>query len=110
LPWDQAYKAEVFGGYSLLHLDNADPNNFHGWNAEVAVNVSKNFGIVGDVSGHYKSQNLVPILNISALSTDTSFHNFLFGPQVFGTSGSLKPFAHARLGSAAAVFPECFQH
>jgi opacity protein-like surface antigen len=72
-------KAEVFGGYSYLHIDSqaitgstldavcnnslgagtcppgsfAVHPNFNGWNASVQANVNRWFGIKADFSGHY---------------------------------------------------------
>lgn len=72
-------KAEVFGGYSYLHIDTqgitgssldavcndsfgtgacpagsfAVHPNFNGWNASIEANVNKWFGIKADFSGHY---------------------------------------------------------
>jgi len=72
-------RAEVFGGYSYLHIDTQGVTgttidtacnnllghgtcppgsfqvhqNFNGWNASVQVNVTRLFGIKADFSGHY---------------------------------------------------------
>lgn len=83
-------KAEVFGGYSLLNQDigglfgPSQRVNIHGWNASLAGNVNRWFGVVADFSGHYRS------------STDASLHTFTFGPQ-FSYRGNDKVTVFGRL-------------
>ncbi len=99
-----APKAEVFGGYSLLRTDTGGltggSENLNGWNAALTGNFTKNFGITADFSGHYKS------LSVSQLgvSASANFHSytFLFGPQVGGSIGKARPFVHALFGANRA--------
>lgn len=86
-----APKAEVFGGYQYTNVDTKGLTNrlsFNGWDADVAGHVSRNFSIVGDVSGAYKSESGVKI----------KVHNFLFGPRISAQKGKVTPFAEALFG------------
>src|SRR6266536_3673932 len=79
-------KAEVFGGYSWAG------GNFHGWNASVTANVTKQLGIVADFSGHYGSEIEGSIL------VKKDAHSFLFGPRVSFRGKRLTPFVYALFG------------
>jgi len=84
-------KAELFGGYSYLRADaGGEGVNLNGWNASIAVNPNRWFGLVADFSGHYGSP----------FDVDTSVHSFLFGPRVsYRKHGTVTPFAHALFGA-----------
>jgi len=81
-----APKVEVFGGYSWAG------GNFHGWNTSVTVNVSKSFGLVADISGHYGNEVDGPIL------VKQDAHSFHFGPRFSHRGKRLTPFAYALFG------------
>jgi len=85
-------KAEVFGGYQFTHLSaGGDSENFNGWNASVAGNVTKDFGVAGDFSGSYKT-----IGGVSA-----KIYTYTFGPVVnLNHQGTFNPFVHALFGGA----------
>lgn len=84
-------KADIFGGYSLLHTDNGFVgSNASGWNASVTGNLNRWFGVTGDFSGHYD--------NIAGIGV--SDHNFLFGPTVSYRQPKLTPFAHLLFGDS----------
>ena len=78
-------KGEFFGGYQYTHLG---PNfNGSGWNASVAGNLNRWFGVAADFSGAYDSR--------------VHFHTYMFGPVVsYRKSDKLTPFAHVLLGGA----------
>jgi opacity protein-like surface antigen len=89
-------KVEIFGGYSYLHTDDALDLDLHGWNASVAGNLNKWFGIKADFSGHYDDVTLSP-----GVRADVSAHLFLVGPQfTYRKSDTWQPFAHVLLGAA----------
>ncbi|MCI0486285.1 MAG: porin family protein [Blastocatellia bacterium] len=78
-------KAEVFGGYSYFRGD-LDAN-FHGWNASVAGNLNKSFGVVGDFSGHYID--------------NFNLHLFQVGPKfTYRESERVHPYFQALFGGA----------
>jgi hypothetical protein len=98
---------EVFGGYSYFRPDGG--GNLHGWNASVAGNFNRWFGLVGDFSGHYGSQSFradfsdpdLPGTITARANSDTSVHFLLFGPQITSRKNEkLMPFAHALFGAA----------
>jgi opacity protein-like surface antigen len=86
-------QAEIFGGYSYLRLNPGQgisgENIPAGWHASVAGNVNDWFGIVGEISGHYK--------DIGGVSANA--HAFTFGPRFSSRSNEkFTPFAHATFG------------
>ena len=83
----EAPKVEVFGGYSWAG------GNFHGWNASITGNVNKWFGIVGDFSGHYGSEQ------DGSVRINQDAHSFLFGPRVSHRGKRFTPFAYAVFGA-----------
>jgi opacity protein-like surface antigen len=115
-------KTEVFVGYSNNQVDtgiNTEDDNdfeeffeeretFHGFNASGVYNLSRYFGVKGDVSGAYKRQNFsIPIATGPAttgtltLRTRDSVYNFLGGVQVKDNADDkrLKPFGYALVGA-----------
>jgi opacity protein-like surface antigen len=109
-------KLQVFGGYSLMHVDTGGltgptmdsalrapsgtfgvASNFNGWNAEAQYNLRRWLGIVADVSGHYGT----PITASSGVSglPNTNEYSFLAGPVFsFNTRTRMTPFVHALFG------------
>ena len=93
-------KAEVFGGYALLHTTSPS-QNINGWNASVTGNLTDWFGVAGDFGGHYAS----PEVHIFSIPIPTglerSTHSFLFGPRfVYRGADRLEPFAHLLFGGS----------
>lgn len=120
---DEVKQAEVFAGYSFGRAG-ADFGSGgaavpvyrkrvsqHGFNGSAVVNISRYFGLKGDVSGTYKNSRFSfdvpsgvqsnPTVTV-ALDAKTSLYNFLGGMQVKdnSTSKRVKPFAHAMIGAA----------
>lgn len=82
-------KAEVFGGFSLLHVSDDDFKETPlGWQSEVTANITKMFGITGDVGGEYKTVD----------GTKIKIHSFLGGPQITHRLDKASVFAHAIYG------------
>ncbi len=84
----EAPKAEVFGGYSYLRINpgqGIDGVNANGWEAALTGNVTKNFGITADFSGHYAQGGHA--------------YTYVFGPQIAVRADKVKPFAHALFGA-----------
>jgi len=92
----EAPKAELFGGYSYANFDagnGADRLNLNGWNASVAGNFNRWFGVVGDFSGQYGSQ----------AGVKRNSHSFLFGPRFSARQNEwVTPFVHALFGTTRA--------
>lgn len=119
---DDFKKVEVFAGYSNGQVDTGldsgssavdffrDRENFNGFNVSGVYNLTRYFGVKGDVSGTYNSKRFngtadvggTPV-NIS-VKNSSSFYNFLGGVQVKDNakSGRFKPFAHALVGAGHA--------
>lgn len=99
--------AEVFGGYSFFKSDGG--GGLQGWNASVAINLGKSFGVVADFSGHYGSQSLradfsdpdFPATIIARADADSKLHMILGGPQYsYRKHEKITPFAHALFGAS----------
>jgi hypothetical protein len=120
---DETKRAEFFAGYSFgsagvnFGIGNLGTQVYRGrsghdgFNASVVVNVSRYFGIKGDVSGTYKSGRFsfqVPSgvqsnpTTTVAFNANTSLYNFLGGIQLKDNASKrrLAPFAHALVGAA----------
>ncbi len=96
-----APKAEVFGGYQFFSLDtknflDINRQSFQGWDADVAINFNKNFGVVADISGAYKSESAT-VGDVTA-EAKLKLHNFLFGPRFSYRTKMVTPFAEALFG------------
>lgn len=95
-------KVEIFGGYAYTNVDlkkdltGMDRQSMNGWDADVAAHLTKNFSIVGDISGAYKNQD-VSTPDISG-TAKLRVYNYLFGPRVSMSSGKISPFAEALFG------------
>jgi opacity protein-like surface antigen len=86
-------KAEVFGGFSLSSVGTsgvtpATRTSFYGWQGSANANLLRNFALVGDFGGQYKS--------IAGISM--SNYQMLFGPQVSARMDKVTPFAHMLFG------------
>ena len=95
---------ELFGGYSYFRPDGG--GNFNGWNASVAGNANRWFGVVGDFSGHYASETILSIVgpggSIEA-GAKANIYNLLFGPRfTYRANPRVSPFAHILFGVTRA--------
>jgi len=84
---ENAPKAEFFGGYQYTRFDGG--LNANGWDMALTGNLNRWFGVTGDFSGAYKSQN------------GASFNNYTytFGPVVSLRHNEMfTPFAHFLAG------------
>lgn len=109
-------KAEVFGGYQYTSLDLkglADRQSANGWNTDVAFHLNKNFSIVGDISGAYKTETIStgavvlagtqsatpnPMVIPSSVEGKVHVYNYLFGPRVSFSTSKITPFVEALFG------------
>jgi hypothetical protein len=117
---DDYKKGEFFVGFSNNQVDTGiesgdipgDPiekrQSFNGFNVSGVYNVSRYFGIKGDVSGAYRNDSFdfsVPDGTGGSSSVgfdaDSSLYNVLGGVQVKDNSSEarVKPFAHALVGA-----------
>jgi opacity protein-like surface antigen len=92
-----AQGAELFGGYQYTRFEGG--LNMNGWNGALEFKTSDHLGFVADFSGAYKSESVeVPL--VGTVEASTKVHTFMFGPQVSGEMGNLRPFARALFGGA----------
>jgi hypothetical protein len=111
----QTPRVEVFGGYAFARIDDTQgPTQRHidqnGWNASVAVNITKYLGVVSDFGGYYGTHRLPTITQIVCLpcppptpnpfGAATKFHTYMFGPQASFRFQSVTPFVHGLFGGA----------
>ena len=117
-PVDDYKKVEFFAGYSNGQVDTGvdsgnsavdffrDRENFNGVNVSGVYNLTRYFGVKGDMSATFNSNRFTgettiggdPV-TISAKNTN-SLYNFVGGVQIKDNakSGVFKPFAHAMVG------------
>lgn len=84
--------AELAAGYAFV-LDSAD--DFHGWIASGAVNLTQWLGVVGEIAGVYDSTD-VPM----QFSQNNRVFTFLAGPRFFRSFGGIVPFGQFLVGAA----------
>jgi opacity protein-like surface antigen len=116
LAQDSTPKVQVFGGYSLMHMDSGGlsgltiqsvlrapsdtfgvSSNFNGWNAEAQYNASSSFGIVADFGGRY-GKPITTSSGVSGLPSGNAY-SFLAGPVLsYRTKARITPFVHALFG------------
>lgn len=91
---DDTPKVEVYGGVSVLHIDDnglhAPKRNFAGWDSEFQYNLNKLLGITADIGGNYG--RLAP--NIPNSHTYT----YVFGPTFSYRRENATIFVHTLLG------------
>ncbi len=93
-----APRAEFSAGFSLLREVELSSLNLYGWNASVAGNLNKWFGVVGDFGGNYNSPGAGPF---GPSGADVKAHTFLFGPRFsYRSGGRMTMFTHALFGGA----------
>ena len=89
-----------FAGYSQLRISAPNEfaaflNNVFGWGASVTNNVSRNFGITADFSGHYRN------VYVEQATARANAHSFMFGPTfTFRRVPKVTPFVHGLAGIA----------
>lgn len=125
-------KAEVFGGYSYLHVDTqgittASVNNqcnisfggtcpitfgihpgFNGWNIAPQVNLNRWFGIKAQIAGQYGTLITVKFTSLPPIPIFTipgqHIYDFLFGPVISHRADKYTAFFHGLLGAEHVGF------
>lgn len=93
-------RVEVFGGYSFIRPGSLfeESSLRHGWDASLTIPVRKWLGITSDFSGFYKSFE-VEFPPPSLATSETTYHSFLFGPQLaLRRHPRITPFAQLLVG------------
>src|SRR5438552_3992410 len=89
----QTPKFEVAGGYAYLH--ETDLSIPAGWFGSVGGTLNDWVGIVGAVSGHYKTQTE------SGVDVDTQLHTFVAGPKFASYKNSnITPYVQVLFGGS----------
>lgn len=88
----QTLRGELAGGYAYLH--ETDVSVPAGWFASAGASVNEWFGVVGTVTGHYKSETIGPA------SIDTGLHTFTGGPKFRYRIDRVTPFLTLLAGGA----------
>lgn len=109
----QIPSANVFLGYSYESTNSTafgvneigntlSRPSLHGWEASFEGKVLPFVGIVGDVSGHYGTQNFVEPTPNGPLSISVTGHEqeYLVGPRLSVPLGKFKPFGEVMVGAA----------
>jgi opacity protein-like surface antigen len=109
----QVPSGNVFFGYSYESTNTSafGPNvitstvtrpNLNGWEASFEGKVLPWIGIVGDVAGHYGSENFTEATPNGLVTTNVTGHEqeYLFGPRLSVPVGNFTPFAEAFVGVA----------
>lgn len=119
---DEYKKGEGYIGYSNGQIDTGfdsgsdfddffeDRRSFNGVNVSGVYNFHRYWGIKGDISATFNSDESTATVNVGGTNysvsaeTNNSLYNFLGGVQVKDNSksGRFKPFAHALVGAAHA--------
>jgi opacity protein-like surface antigen len=102
-------KAEVFGGFSIAHLDTEGaqsklglPSTFNiktwypGWEIAGQYNLTKMFGIKADFTGNYGKP--LSVTGAPPGLPSARAYSFLFGPVVSFRGDHITPFVHALFG------------
>lgn len=88
----EAPAVDVGGGYSLVQDQDVD-ESFHGWVASLGVNLTRWFGLVGEVGGNYKT------LRCCDAEIDLSLHSYMGGARVAVRRSSVVPFGQFLVGA-----------
>lgn len=101
----QVPSGNVFVGYSYLSADTNTSSraNLNGWEASVEGKVFPFISLVGDVSGHYgteQSNQFILPGGGGFVNTQGKLHSVLVGPRVSVSVHGVRPFAHALFGAA----------
>jgi hypothetical protein len=103
---------ELSGGFSYLHIQRG--GNLYGWDASLAGNFNRWFGLASEFSGHYGPNNgiatpvLLPALltpTTISINSSSNVYTFLFGPRFsYRKHKRLTPFGHVLPGFARSGF------
>jgi hypothetical protein len=96
----RAADGDITAGYSYLYDSDSSTGFPAGWFLSAGANLTDAFAVVGDVSGHYKSQSASS--GDLTFSASTHIYTFLAGPRVVGRSGPLGFYGQFLVGAARA--------
>ena len=93
--------SSALSGSGLLTTTVSNPN-LRGWEASVEGKIFPFIGIVGDVSGHYGSQNFTELTPEGPTTVNVTGHEqeYLVGPRLGVPVGKFTPFGEVMVGAA----------
>jgi opacity protein-like surface antigen len=92
-------RAEIGAGYSAMREGDAEEWFPIGWIADVAVNPSSWFGVVGEAGGHYKT------IDFDGFEVDLQVHTFMAGTRFTGRGNPrVTPFGQMLAGMVRESF------
>ena len=97
-------QVELSAGYNFLHIDVTEDEpddlaNFPvGWYADVSANIIPTIGVVGQITGNYKT------VDDDGFEVDTKIHTFMGGVRAGGGPSGVRPFGQVLFGLANAKF------
>ena len=97
-------QVEFSAGYNFLHIDVTEDEpddlaNFPlGWYADVSASIVPMIGVVGQITGNYKT------VEDDLFEVDTKIHTFMGGIRAGGGSSNVRPFGQVLFGLANAKF------
>jgi opacity protein-like surface antigen len=86
---------EMSGGYSFMHDFTIEENFPAGWYFSTAVNPADWFGVVGEISGTYKT-----LAEDLLVEVKTRGYTFMGGPRFFKRIGRITPYGQFLVGGA----------
>jgi hypothetical protein len=101
LAQDSHPRAEIFGGFSYLPANGYDfpRKNSYGFQASLCGNISRWFGVVADLGGHYsKTSDLGP--GWRGVTANTAVYEYMVGPRFAVRRQKFNFFSHALIGRA----------
>jgi hypothetical protein len=102
LAQDVVPRFEAFGGFSYFPANGDDfpRQNSTGFQASLATNLNRWFGVVADLGGQYSSASWFRGPGVPSLTTRTSVYQYLFGPRFTMRRERASIFTHALVGQA----------
>lgn len=91
---------EVSAGYMLMHDTVAEDKYPGGWYFSTVGNLSHWFGVVGEASGGYRSEDSRFLEDTVRMATKRQVYAFLGGGRFFHKAGRVVPFAQMLAGVA----------
>jgi opacity protein-like surface antigen len=100
LPARAADGGDITAGYSYMYDSDSSTGFPAGWFLSAGANLSDAFAVVGDISGHYKSQS-ASSGGVTVIAS-SNIYTFMAGPRVVGRSGPLGFYGQFLVGAARA--------
>jgi hypothetical protein len=94
----RAADGDITAGYSYLYDSDSSTGFPAGWFLSAGAHLTESFAVVGDISGHYKSQSAAS--GGVTVTASSKVYTFMAGPRVVGHSGPLGFYGQLLVGAA----------